>query len=373
MKIIADHKIPFLQGVFEPYCEVQYVPGNEIKKATLKNADVLLTRSITLCNPELLAGTSVKLIASATIGDDHIDKEFCRSNNIRWTTAKGCNAKAVEQYVYSALFALSDKFGLELNRMTIGIVGVGTIGSLIEKVVRAIGMKVLLNDPPRARNEGKAGFVTLNQIQQEADIITLHVPLLLTGEDRTFNLLDHKFFEKLEKQIILINTSRGQVIDSNALKHAIKDGKVKQSVLDVWENEPDIDQDLLNLVNIGTPHIAGYSIEGKTKATEIVIQSVCDFFKLPLKNRMPDLETKSRIISLNCKDINEQQCIIKIILAAYNILEDDKQLRKNPLEFEKIRGNYNFRRENSGYNLDMKIPNKNTVRILSEMGFNVLK
>jgi erythronate-4-phosphate dehydrogenase len=373
MKIVADHKIPFLQGVFEPYCEVQYIPGNEISNATLLDADALLTRSITQCNAELLGGTSVKLIASATIGDDHIDKEFCRLNNIRWTTAKGCNAKAVEQYVYSALFALSEKSGLELFRMTIGIVGVGTIGSLIEKVVRAIGMKVLLNDPPRARNEGMTGFVNLNQIQKEADIITLHVPLLLSGEDKTFNLIDRLFFEKLERPVILINTSRGQVIDSKALKDAINNGKVKHCVLDVWQNEPDIDHELLRIASIGTPHIAGYSVEGKAKATEMIVKSVSDFFNLPLEKQMPVLDTKSRIIKLDCKDLNEQQCIIKAILAAYNILDDDKLLRNNPSEFEKIRGNYKFRRENSGYSLDMKTPDKNTIRILREMGFKFLK
>jgi len=373
MKIVTDNKIPFLKGVFEPFAEVVYLPGDKIKKSQLKDADALLTRSITQCKNELLEGTSIKLIASATIGDDHIDKEFCRLNNIRWTTAKGCNAKAVEQYVYSALFALSETFGLELFRMTIGIVGVGTIGSLIEKVVRTIGMRVLLNDPPRVRNEGSNGFVALDQIQKEADIITLHVPLLLAGEDKTFNLLDRMFFERLERPVILINTSRGQVIDSEALMDAINIGKVKHCVLDVWENEPDINQELLRIASIGTPHIAGYSVEGKAKATEMIVKSVNDFFNLPLKTKIPGLDTKSRTIKLNCKYFNEQQCILKAILTAYNILDDDKLLRKNPSEFEKIRGNYKFRRENSGYSLDMKTPDKDTVRILREMGFKFLK
>jgi len=237
MKIVADDKIPFLEGVFEPFAEVVYLPGDKIKKAQLNYANALLTRSITQCNGELLEGTSLKLVASATIGDDHIDKEFCKRNNIKWTTAQGCNANAVVQYFTSALLSVSEKAGIVLKDKTIGIIGVGNIGSKVEMVCRAFGMKVLLNDLPRERAEGKINFTDLEIIQKEADIITFHVPLTYGGTDQTFHLLDHDFINKLSKPIILINTSRGPVTDSEALKYGKDQGKIAHLILDVWEAE----------------------------------------------------------------------------------------------------------------------------------------
>jgi erythronate-4-phosphate dehydrogenase len=373
MKIVADHKIPFLEGVFEPYGEVVYLPGDKIKKAQLKDSDALLTRSITQCNSELLEGTSVKLIASATIGDDHIDKEFCLSNNIKWTTAQGCNANAVVQYFTSALLSVSKKAGFVLKDKTIGIIGVGNIGSKVEKVCRAMGMKVLLNDPPRERIEGKMNFSDLDIIQREADIITLHVPLTYGGVDKTFHLLDPTFVEKLSKPVILFNTSRGPVTDSEALKYGKEQGKITHAILDVWEGEPHIDPEVLELATIGTPHIAGYSIEGKAKATEMVVQSVCEFFYLPLKNWKPDLGLKNEILEIDLKDLNKQQSLQKVFRAVYDIHKDDELLRKNPSDFERVRGSYVFRRENSGFILNLKNSNQHIVQVLLELGFKIEK
>jgi erythronate-4-phosphate dehydrogenase len=373
MKIVADDKIPFLKGVFEPFAEVVYLPGDKIKKTQLKDANALLTRSITLCNSELLEGTSVKLITSATIGDDHIDKEYCQRNNIKWTTAQGCNANAVVQYFTSALHSVCDKAGFVLMDMTIGIIGVGNIGSKVANVCRALGMKVLLNDPPRERIEEKRNFTDLEIIHKEADIITFHVPLTYGGMDKTFHLLDHDFVNKVSKPVILINTSRGPVADSEALKYGKEQGKISDLILDVWEGEPHIDTELLELVAIGTPHIAGYSIEGKAKATEMVIQSVSEFFDLPLKNRKPETDLKNIDLNIDLKGLNEQQSLQKVFHAVYDIRKDDEQLRENPIDFERIRGNYVFRRENTGYSLKLKNTNIETERILIELGFGIEK
>jgi erythronate-4-phosphate dehydrogenase len=373
MKIVADHKIPFLEGVFEPFAEVAYLPGDKIKKAHLKDADALLTRSITQCNNELLEGTAVKLIASATIGDDHIDKEFCLSNNIKWTIAQGCNANAVVQYFTSALLSVSEKAGIVLKDKTIGIIGVGNIGSKVEKVCRAMGMKVLLNDPPRERLESKLNFTDLEIIQKEADIITFHVPLTFGGSYKTFHLFDSTFADKLSKPIILINTSRGPVTDSEALKYAKEQGKISYLILDVWEGEPHFDPDVLKLATIGTPHVAGYSIEGKAKATEMVVQSVSEFFHLPLKNWKPDLGLKNEILEIDLTDLNEQQSLQKVFRAVYDIQKDDGLLRNNPSEFERLRGSYIFRRENSGYRFKLKNSNQNTELVLSDLGVKIEK
>lgn len=373
MKIVADHKIPFLEGVLEPYAEVVYLPGDKIGKAHLKDADTLLTRSITQCNGDLLEGTSVKLIASATIGDDHIDKEFCRSNNIKWTTAQGCNANAVVQYFLAGLLSVSEKEGIGLKDKTIGIIGIGNIGSKVEKVCRAMGMKVLLNDPPRERKEGGNKFSDLKKIQLEGDIITFHVPLTYGGADKTFHLFDHDFVDKLSKPVILINTSRGPVADSEALKYGKEQGKISSMVMDVWEGEPHIDSELLDIIAIGTPHIAGYSIEGKARATEMAVQSVSEYFHLPLKNWKPDLGLQNLILGLDLQNLDEQQSLQKVFRAVYDIQKDDELFRNNPSDFERLRGSYIFRRENSGYRLKLKYSNQNSERVLTELGFTIEK
>lgn len=351
MKIVADDKIPFLKGVLEKYAEVVYLPGDSISKSDLINADALLTRSITLCNETLLSNTSVKIITSATIGDDHIDKDFCKTNNIIYATAKGCNAAAVEQYFTAALLSLSEKYNIELTNKIIGIIGVGNIGKRVQKVCELLGLKVLLNDPPRERAEGNSGFSTLEEIQEKADIITLHVPLTYGGEDKTFHLIDQSFFDGLKKHVIFINTSRGAAVNFIALKNAIEEGKVKYSVLDVWEGEPLIDIDLMNPVNIATPHIAGYTLEGKANGTAMVVNKIADFFKLDLVDWYPDIPSSTTMLLVNWPLITDDKALQRIFREVYPILIDDQNLRANPNKFEKLRRDYNLRRENNTYYL----------------------
>ncbi|MCD4731107.1 MAG: 4-phosphoerythronate dehydrogenase [Bacteroidales bacterium] len=369
MKIVADDKIPFLKGVLEKYAEVVYLPGDLITKSELQAADALLIRSITQCSEELLSGTAVQLIASATIGDDHIDKDFCKRNNVTWTSAKGCNAAAVEQYFTAGLLALTEKYNIDLTGKTIGIIGVGNIGNRVQKVSQLLGLKVMLNDPPRKRVEGSAGFSTLADVQEKADIITLHTPLNYGGDDKTFHLIDQAFFEGLKKSIILINSSRGSVIDSLSMKNAIEDGKVIHTLLDVWENEPEIDNDLFNLIDIATPHIAGYTLEGKANGTSLVINAVNNFFKLKLNDWKPTVPSSTTMLLIDWPSLSDSKAVQRIFHEVYPILNDDQQLRTNPDKFEELRRDYKYRRENNTFFLPSKgIPDK-LYEKLAELGF----
>ena len=262
MKIVIDDKIPYIRGAFEPFAEVIYLPGSKTTADVVKDADALVTRTRTICNRNLLEGSYVKFIATATIGYDHIDTEYCREAGIEWTNAKGCNAESVNQYVASALFARAIKNRQDPARKTIGIVGVGNVGTKVEKLARTIGMKVLLNDPPRERKEGSANFVSLEKIQHEADVITFHVPLNRTGPDATFHMIDEQFLQNLDKKPLIINSCRGEVHNTPAVKKAIENGMISGFIADCWENEPLIDLELLDMAVYGTPHIAGYSRDG---------------------------------------------------------------------------------------------------------------
>ncbi|MFW6101887.1 MAG: 4-phosphoerythronate dehydrogenase, partial [Bacteroidota bacterium] len=245
MKIVADHKIPYLKGVLEPYAEIVYKPGPEISNDDVKDADALIVRTRTKCDEELLLGSSVKFIATATIGFDHIDQEYCRKKNISWTNAPGCNASSVQQYIASVLAILSDSDFIT-GTPTLGIVGVGNVGSKVKKLARILDMNLLLNDPPRERAEGGTHWISFKEVIENADIITLHVPLNYEGEDKTYHMIDSGILEKIKQETILINTSRGEVVDNNALKHGLTNGSINTAILDVWENEPEIDRELLS-------------------------------------------------------------------------------------------------------------------------------
>ena len=299
IKIIADDKIPFLRGALEPFAEVSYLQPSQITKNVVKDADALIVRTRTKCNADLLDQSSVKFIATATIGFDHIDVAYCESNGIKWINAPGCNSSSVQQYLASALLTLARQKEIQLDSKTIGIVGVGNVGRKVEKIAKIFGMKVLLNDPPRERKEGSEKFVSLDYLLHNSDIITFHVPLNKSGEDKTFHLADSNFFEKFNNNKIFINTSRGEVVDTVSLKNAVKNKTVKACVLDVWENEPQIDKELLNLVDISTPHIAGYSVEGKANGTAACVNALNDFFSLGLErnwypNHLPSIEQIER-------------------------------------------------------------------------------
>jgi len=371
MKIVADDKIPFLKGVLEPFAEVIYLPGSQIKQSILKNAEALITRSITPCNAELLENTGIQLIVSATIGDDHIDKHFCKNKGIHWMTAKGCNANAVEQYVTSALLEMSDYFSYPLAGKTLGIIGVGNIGLLVQKIAAALGMKTLLNDPPRACREGPDQFSSLEEIQGKADIITLHVPLTYRGSDKTFHLLEENFFKGLKKQPAFINTSRGAVVESNILNSATKKGWLSYLVLDVWENEPLIVTELVEMTNIATPHIAGYSLKGKANATAMIVNYISDYFKLGLKNWYPKLDISKKMVEIQCSGLTDLEIIKKVFDQVYRVKIDSDNFKRDPEHFEEFRRNYTYRSENDEFEISATNFTGRLLKTFETLGFNI--
>ncbi len=373
MKIIIDDKIPYIQGAFENVAEVIYLPGPKTTAEIAKDADAIVTRTRTICNEKLLAGSSVKFIATATIGYDHIDTDYCETNGISWTNAPGCNSKSVEQYIASTLMVLAEKNGWNLSEKCIGVVGVGNVGSKVARAAEILGMKVLLNDPPRERAEGSERFVSIETIRNEADIITLHVPLNMKGEDATYHLANTEFLSGLKKKPVLINSCRGEVTKTNAVKNALKNGDISAFVCDCWENEPDLDLELLALTEIATPHIAGYSKDGKATGTLMSVQAISDFFKLGLNDWRPSgVELPEQpIIKIDGTGLTEQQVISKAILHTYDIRNDDKAFRSNTELFEQLRGDYPTRREFPAYTIVAKDIKTETLEKLSKLGFNI--
>ncbi|MCD6596398.1 MAG: 4-phosphoerythronate dehydrogenase [Bacteroidales bacterium] len=374
MRIVADDKIPFLMGVLEPYAEVDYFPGAKINRHTLKNADALITRTRTKVTKKLLKDTTVKLVATATIGYDHIDTGWLTRNEIQWTNAPGCNSTSVMQYIAASLVFLAQKKGFRFKDKTLGIVGVGNVGSKVAQMAEVLGFKVLLNDPLRERKEGKGAFVSLEEIKETANIITFHVPLNKEGLDRTLEMVNTDFFNSLKKTPILINSSRGPVVDGEAFKKAIQTKKVSGAVLDVWNNEPQIDQELVELLDIVTPHIAGYSIDGKANGTAMSVNAVSNFFGFPLRNWSPENlpEPENPLIKINDSDLSMQEILETAIYYTYPIERDDTNLRTNLSDFEKLRGNYPVRREFPAYQIKLKSGNENIYKKLMKLGFKKL-
>lgn len=374
IKIIADDKIPFLKGVLEPYADVEYIPGKQISRRSIAHADALLIRTRTKCTEELLEGSAVKFIATATIGFDHIDTQFCLKNNIKWTNAPGCNSASVAQYVTAALLKTSHEFRFQLSGKTLGIAGVGNVGSKIEKLALNLGMNVMLNDPPRARNEGDKGFSDFDTIVREADILTMHVPLTIVGEDKTYHLVNEKVLRKMKKGAWLINASRGEVADTVSVKKALDSGRLGGAIIDVWEHEPDIDHSFMQKSFIATPHIAGYSTDGKANGTSIVVNELARFFNLPVKEWYPsDVPLPSnQEININGKGKSPEAIVREAVEHTYNISEDDLRFRFSPADFEKQRGEYPLRREFTAYKVNLVNSNKQVAKLLKNLGFNCI-
>jgi erythronate-4-phosphate dehydrogenase len=374
MKIVIDKKIPFIEGVLERYGEVVYLEGREITQDDVRNADALIIRTRTTCNRALLEGTKVRFIASATIGFDHIDTAFCEANNIFWTSAAGCNSSSVQQYIAAALFHLAEEFQFELAQKTIGIVGVGNVGSKVAKLCQALGMRVLLNDPPRERREGPQEFVSLKTVIEQADILTLHVPLNLEVKDKTLHMVDERLLSKFKKNQILINSSRGEVVKNDALKSSLKKKKIADCVLDVWEHEPDIDRELLGLVEIATPHIAGYSADGKANGTAMSVQAFSRFFGLDLDAWYPEKVPLpfSTTLEVECSNLSNQAVLAGLVKRTYDILADDARLRMSPETFERQRGAYPLRREFPTYTLKLLNAPAGLKTLVQAIGFKTL-
>ena len=340
MKIVVDDKIPYIcEKLAFLADDVVYLKGSEISNEDVKNADALIVRTRTRCDKHLLEGSKVQFIATATIGFDHIDTEFMRQAGIYWTNCPGCNAASVAQYLECSLLLLKQEKGLDFQEITIGIIGCGHVGSKVKAVAERLGMRVLVCDPPLAQKETNTPypslntFVSMDVIEREADIITFHVPLSCEGQYATWHLANEAFFYRLSRVPYIINTSRGEVVDNVALLKALEVGRVRDAILDVWEGEPNINIELLNNVFIGTPHIAGYSADGKVNADNMVIDALCQHFNLPHPGRIlpPSLPVDFKYTG-NALDL-------------YNPLVDSEKLKNDPSKFEFLRNNYPLRRE----------------------------
>lgn len=378
MKIVVDENIAFAHEAFSSLGEVTLMHGRKIDNSALKDAGALIVRSITEVNAALLEATPVKFVGTATIGTDHVDLDYLKRQGIAFSDAKGCNADAVAEYVFTALLYVINKKGIELKGKSIGVIGVGNIGSRVVRYAKALGLKVLQNDPPRERQGGSADFVGLTEALQ-SDIVTFHVPLNMEGIDKTYHLINKDNLKLLKKDAILINASRGAVVDNQALLGYLNKNSDLSVILDVWENEPDIDTGLLVKTDIASAHIAGYSLEGKVNGTMIVRGALCEFLgctdefhpQLPvIENPLIELEGNPRL----------ESSLLKAFSSVYNIKDDDLLLKKmhglpneqRRVYFDDLRKNYRLRREFSNFAVKINQSNKFPETILKEFRFSIL-
>ena len=378
MKILADANIPFVAECFSSIGEVNAVGGREITPGVVGDADVLLVRSITQVNSDLLAGSKVRFVATATIGFDHVDIDFLHRNNIGFASAPGSNANSAAEYVIAGLLEASRKCEINLEGRSIGVIGAGNVGSRVAKKCAALGMRIYLNDPPLQRQTGEAKYLPLKELY-DCDFITFHTPLTFEGIDKTYHLADEKFFESLKDGCVFVNASRGGVVDSESLKTAIQSGRLQAVVLDVWENEPNIDMELLEMVDIGTPHIAGYSLDGKITGLIMVYKAVCKHFRLSPKFSIEDFlpEPVVRQLRIEPSTSNEEGALLDAVRKIYDIREDDTKLRRTsekPAEkrggfFDGLRKDYPVRREFQNTKVFVEDKNGTLARKLKGIGF----
>ncbi|MFR9636563.1 MAG: 4-phosphoerythronate dehydrogenase [Rikenellaceae bacterium] len=326
VKIIIDSAIPFIEGVFEPFATVVYVAGSKIDREDVRDADALIVRTRTRCDKNLLEGSTIKHIATATIGYDHIDLDYCAKSGIEVTTAAGCNSRGVLQWVGAALSLLSKMEGWQPRQKVLGVIGVGNVGRLIEEYGRAWGFEVICCDPPR----GVEGFLELDELLSRADIISLHTPL----DSTTRHLINSRNIKLLKPQSTIINSSRGEVVDSRALL----ENPSYRLLLDVWEGEPNINITLLNRAIVSTPHIAGYSLQGKANGTAIVVNSIAQSLNLPISGWYPDVKRNDG----GAITWEEMQ---RSIGQYFDIERETQQLKGNRDLFEKLRNSYSYRKE----------------------------
>lgn len=364
--IIADSKIPFLRGILEPYAQVSYYDPSEINNTVMRDADMLITRTRTRVDKKLLAGSRCRFVGTATIGYDHIDTQYCAENGIKWVNAPGCNALSVGQYILSSILLWARTQKRDISDYTIGIVGVGHVGSVVERYCRALGMNVLLNDPPRAEIEGKDKFVSLDEIAGKADIVTFHTPLTMQGEYATCHLCSARFLESLQRRPLLINSSRGAVVDNYALLRALNMGKVGDAVMDCWEGEPRLNTALMLASFIATPHIAGYSADGKANATRMIVEAAGRELGVEIDtSEIVPPTPPAGTFSL----AKNGDPVATAVLSSYNPLFETRSLKRQPHEFERLRSSYGLRREFSAYTITGVTGNNATV--LRNLGFNL--
>jgi len=381
MKIICATSIPFAKEAFGPLGDLQILDPRQITPAIVKDADILITRSTLKVNQDLLQGSKVKFVGACTIGHDHMDTAYLEKTGITWTAAPGCNANSVAEYVTAALLCLVKRHGLQLRDKTIGIIGVGNVGSLVLKKAKALGMRALLNDPPLYDQTGDAAYRPLDEVLEKSDIITVHVPLTKTGNYPTFHLAGHDFFGRIKSGRIFINAARGAVLDSEAFLKARAAGIVAHAVIDCWEGEPAFRLDMMAAADLATPHIAGYSFEGRVMGTVQVYRKLCKFIgiepKLSLDALLPPPSVPE--INFDAADMSAEEALVNIVGRIYDIAADDRRLRNiasadsatRGNSFELLRKNYPMRREFRYTRVVLRNASDTLVQCLSKLQFQV--
>lgn len=340
MKIVIDKSIPFTEGVFEPYAEVLYRDGPLISHEDIRDADALIIRTRTQCDAQLLDDTNIKIIATATSGTENIDVDYCSSHGIHFQNAAGCNAGGVANYVFSAIFGMAARKSIPLSGLSLGIIGLGNVGERVESMGRALGFKIIRNDPRKAEIEWYTQFSTLDDLLAEADIVTLHVPL--TESNR--GMANAEFFAKMKPGAFFVNTSQGDLVVEEDLIEAIP--RLGPVAIDAWSHEPNVNTMLMNLVDIATPHIAGYSLQGKQIGSAMAVRAVARFLNISeLYEFFPQSEIMEyQAVMLDIRNKSQGQ-IASILQYNYPIFTDDFMFRMNPTKFEELRTNYRYRRE----------------------------
>ncbi|BAP57100.1 phosphoglycerate dehydrogenase-like oxidoreductase [Thioploca ingrica] len=377
MQIIADENIPLVELAFANLGEVRTMAGRDLSHADLGKAEILLVRSVTSVNEKLLANSAIRFVGTATIGLDHIDLAYLHHRGIGFASAPGCNATAAAEYVISALLVIAERQGFSLADKTVGIIGCGNVGSRVLKKLTALNINCLVYDPPQQEQRDEFDYVDLETVLT-ADIITLHVPLEKNGRYPTYHLISESVLKKLSHQVVLINTSRGAIIDETALLNRLAIHPKMTVILDVWKNEPDINPLLLQRATLGTPHIAGYSLDGKVRGTEMLYAAVCHYFqKSPVWRSQMSLPAPPLIRLAFSNQIDDNTAIHTAVMACYDIRRDDATLRRleqaiqPEIFFDNLRKYYPIRREFDCVAIELPPEKSQLAKQLTGLGFQV--
>lgn len=380
MNIVIDENIPFGEEAFSQLGTVTVLPGREINSKSLQNATALIVRSVTPVNKDLLAGTGITFVGTATAGVDHIDMAYLAQQHIGFADAAGSNANSVAEYVLTALTIVAQSNNLSLKGKSLGIIGFGRIGQLVAKNAKVLGMKVILNDPPLARETQEPCYRSLDEALQ-ADFVTLHVPLIKEGVDKTIHLVGEKQLATMPTSSTLINASRGEVVDNLALLQALQTQRLHGAVLDVWEHEPSINWELAHHVSIATPHIAGYSFDGKIKGTTMIYQAACQFFGISPSWEFTenDSQPSEPNYTIEARGHNLEHLLFQIAPRLYDLHGDDARMRslftlptsQRPAGFDQLRKHYPTRREFFTSPLLLPDANPTVISKLALLGFSI--
>ena len=376
MLIVADENIPLLDAFFAGFGEIRRVPGRSIDRATVEQADVLLVRSVTNVNRALLEGSKVRFVGTCTIGTDHLDLEYFSEAGITWSSAPGCNARGVVDYVLGSLMTLAEIEGVDLTQRTYGVVGAGEVGGRLIRVLKGLGWNVKVCDPPRQAAEG-GDYVSLEQIIEQCDVISLHTPLTRSGAGATWHLFDQQRLQQLKAGAWLINAARGPVVDNVALRNVLLDREDLQAVLDVWEAEPEVDAALAELCVLATPHIAGYSLDGKQRGTAQIYQAYCEFSGQPAVIQLSDLLPAPWLSEVTLHaDSDPAWALAMLCRGVYDPRRDDADFRRSLVgnvgeqraAFDVLRKQYPVRREIEGLKVRVEGESPALAKIVAALG-----